>query len=211
MVSFSERVKVMQDSTLHIKNPSIDNKIDIKSPIIIYDQPTIDYVLPNNVISGVKGIGLTRDSWSHIKFLETDVIFRNKERLVNKSLGHGSKIKNIYHEYHKTITLTGIASENDPESFTLNTEYPFEIQRINLRFNDTTSKSFSINVMGFMNGTNNAIIMSYSNHYDQNYEDTTSRIFLFPNKISIDFTSDIAYNTCDVTIFLRELFSFQDS
>ncbi len=109
---------------------------------------------------------------------------------------------NLYNEYQKTITLTGTDDTID-----LELDYPFEIQRVNLKFEDVFEKTFSVDIHGHKSGNSNATILSYSNHFDQNYESTVERIFLYPRFLRID-VADNATNKnrkFDATVVTREL------
>lgn len=188
--------QIIDDQIIDLREPGCNISFD-------YIQPeTGCLILPSAVSSGTKGIEDTRDGWSHKKFLETDIIYKSLGDLNNSN---NVKIKHILHEYQISKTLTGVSGGDDID---LDIKYPFELQRTNLHFSDETIKSFSVSVYGGFTGNINSIIMSYSNHYNQDYENTVSRTFLAPNKIHINVDGSIL-KTVEITLFLRELFQFQ--
>lgn len=145
-------------------------------------------LIPQLPICGQMDEKTRTSQWEHRSFVEATLVT--------------DQPVNLYNEYQKTITLTGTS-----DTFDLELDYPFELQRVNLRFDNSFQKTFSVDIYGHKSGNSNATILSYSNHYDQNYESVVERIFLYPRFLRIEFVDDPTNlnRTFDATVVTREL------
>lgn len=145
-------------------------------------------LIPQLPICGQMDEKTRTSQWEHRSFVEATLVT--------------DQPVNLYNEYQKTITLAG-----SDDTFDLELDYPFELQRVNLYFDNSFEKSFSVEIYGHRSGNSNATVLSYSNHFDQNYESTVERVFLYPRFLRIAFVDNITNKnrTFDATVVTREL------